>query len=145
MKGLVSRSELSMREIKFKFWDTEIKKWCVDGKSETNIYDFAFRAGMNWTYITKTEALKRIVVLQYTGLKDKNGVEIYEGDICTKMISPDENNFAPKELYKGVIIYYVGGFCLKVGGYYYPLSRQSPVLNVIGNIYQNESLLANNI
>ena len=78
---------------------------------------------------------------QYINLTDKTGVKIFEDDICTKMISPDENNLAPKELYRGIVVYHFGGFCLKVGDYYYPMSRTSPVIHVIGNIHQTPELL----
>lgn len=84
---------------------------------------------------------KEYQVMQFTGLKDKNGLEIFEDDICTKMISPDENNLAPKELYRGVIVFHFGGFCLKVGDYYYPLSRQHGIVDIIGNIHQHPELL----
>lgn len=70
-----------MREIKFRFWDSIRKEWMVDGRAETNIYDFAFKAGMNWKHISKAEALERVVVMQYTERKDKNEVEVYAEDI----------------------------------------------------------------
>lgn len=82
-----------------------------------------------------------IVLMQYTGLKSKSGAEIYEGDVCTKMISPDENNRAPRELYRGEIVYHYGGFCLSVDGYYYPISRQHGVIDVLGNIFEHPELL----
>jgi hypothetical protein len=73
-------------------------------------------------------------IMQYTGLLDKNGREIYEGDIvrgardgetgiCPVVWSPREGGFIP--------------FCSDN----YPLFDAHTDLEVIGNIYQNPELL----
>ena len=76
------------RELKFRVWDKDLKKMrylntnhdfiCFD--SYGNAYYENMQTGLGEWFSD---------LMQYTGLKDKNGVEIYEGDICLVTILPE--------------------------------------------------------
>jgi len=67
------------REIKFRVWDKDMKCWwCED--SQYLQMDGKKIHPAPWSTLSADLPDERIIVQQYTGLKDKNGVEIYEGD-----------------------------------------------------------------
>lgn len=111
-----------MREIKFRTWD----------KKEKKFWYFNPVDGLFTNRKEKDEYLK--VIQQYTGLRDKNGKEIYEGDIIKySMGGTMQKNPAIvdiKELY-GLL----GDYCDP----YYATDKKD--FEVIGNIYENPSLL----
>ena len=113
-----------MRGIKFRAWDI------VDNKMMLENNFWLYR---NFEFARKS---KKLSLMQYTGLKDKNGVEIYEGDICKTNLVPfiryvsvfEEGCFMFEEHDGGRPIEWVGRI-------------SSTELEVIGNIYENKDLL----
>ena len=71
-------------------------------------------------------------LMQYTGLKDKNGTEIYEGDICKDSV---EYTTAPIRRHPG---YFSFMGCILGSDM---LDQENMELEVIGNIYENPELL----
>ncbi|GAH16017.1 unnamed protein product, partial [marine sediment metagenome] len=65
-----------MREIKFKIWDKKNKRWYIQYPNCNNLFNI-YKDG---TLGRKSEDDDYIFV-EYIGINDKNGVEIYEGDI----------------------------------------------------------------
>lgn len=130
-----------MREIKFRAWDVAEKKMYENvGMIGTLVileysqggYDF-YEIELN-SYDHHDEKLK---VMQYTGLKDNNGKEIYEGDVLSNgqhidwIVFHDEASFKVK---------HVGSITRDC----WVLNREmSENREVIGNIYENGELLNN--
>lgn len=145
-----------MREVKFRAWDKN-KRTMVNGGS---FFDVSQTQGVDrWVFgMDVFNHPDNVELMQYTGLEDKNGVEIYEGDIV-KMpadlwIGKESVGKAKGTFRSDVFVEYVGGsFRLNKPGddsdnYYgvinYSTNSKAAVLEVIGNIYENPTLLESN-
>jgi hypothetical protein len=151
-----------MREIKFRVWVPDTMIYPEDTPDtrlvsyKTNTLDFVIsQKGLLLTLYTEDGVTNDIGLcgsfgvagarisftnpyyMEYTGLKDSAGKEIYEGDIVYWNTGVNGSDFDPfVENYEKV--YYKSG-CFFVGGE--PLYRYDRLVNIVGNIFQNKELL----
>lgn len=112
-----------MRELKFRAWDKGERKMI-------EVNRLSFFPNIGWSYcvhcgLSVGISPSRFELMQYTGVKDKNGIDIYEGDI----------------LFGDAIVVYKsrGFFGITTGKH--PLSEYShhDDFEVVGNIYNQKT------
>ena len=139
-----------MREIKFRVWDKETKAMYKVTHINLDLGEVCYKRKImldnnNIAYIDDREADlgdKKIILMQFTGLKDKNGKEIYEGDIifCNGLyyvVFWDNINAcwsAETDQIKKANE-------LEVDGVFQLNEDEKEFYEVIGNIYENPELL----
>lgn len=129
-----------MREIKFKAiykpTGEHIKPISINFNDNTLTFFNPETGDNDWCYFSNDGSSGDAILRQYTGLKDKNGREIYEGDI----LYWDDN-------ISGVIKYKDGSFYFETVDEFYSSWLRvikhdlETRMEVIGNIYENPELL----
>ena len=127
-----------MREVKFRAWD-ETNKVMVYNVNINN--GKPVKPGYQWFNAENT--ILHSEPQQYTGVKDRNGKEIYEGDIL------HERHFVSWSREKGeryvdvfAVVWHDGGFTLKPIGKEHIRTLDWTQYEIVGNIYENPELIA---
>lgn len=136
-----------MREIKFRAWDNRSKSWLMHTDRMGFALDGECMMFGEWNRVLgsfRLSELNELKITQYTGLKDKNGKEIYEGDIihadyfgslvigycaqCAAFVGCKENNFSDVD---------------KIHNFHHDITVSN--WEIIGNIHQHTHLIVTDL
>ena len=131
-----------MRQIKFRAWDIEQKRWAIAAElKEIGCVDL-----LKNILVLQNENSENYVLQQFTGLLDKNGKEIYEGDVVhlTKGWHTVENDarekYTGEDFIEGEVKYFTPYAGFGISGIGFDKLSLFPI-EIIGNIYENPELL----
>jgi len=147
------------REIKFRVWDKVFNNFEDGDKSWEDVDEFYLTPRKLLEASIRNLEPERYIIQQFTGFQDKNGKEIYEGDIvsfsehfaASALYSVPDQIVADKWIKKySEVKFYNGSWVISPERFSTLIGRQSKLAEVIsqevevaGNIFENQELLKN--
>lgn len=131
-----------MREIKFRAWDKN-NNFEIFTFDNMRVADYLHKKSKPYILINGGPVdLNDCVIEQFTGLHDKNGKEIYDGDLC--LLYNPYDGLPAIGCAKVVFSYdYIGGWVLTFDGIEkLNIGSRTQQIEIIGNIHKNPELLS---
>ena len=113
---------------KFRVWNKFEENFVDSDEYAVTFNGIIFKANLDSDTYNNLISNENLILMQYTGLKDKNSAEIYEGDIV------EYDREITKVTYENIM----ASFC--VGGNSFD-SSEAKYMKIIGNFYENPELL----
>ena len=134
-----------MSILKFRVWDLKENQWIKSLDFLNYIWSRNYRAGTKTEVLLDSDDGEHYKICHFTGLKDRNGKEIYENDILCEKFST-EMAAVGSDANIGYIYFAAGSFMLDGDGslLVHVFSETPDILEdhlVVGNIFENPELL----
>ena len=135
-----------MKPIKFRAWDIKNKKWIKTyyghvkyipiTNDNTGLIEVSYSSELADACVNEKWEKEEIILVQFTGLLDKNEKEIFYGDILECGNEKDFNWYVSDKFYYPTLCECKGDLCRS------DLMKDNPMhYEIIGNIYENPELI----